>query len=312
MRDAFVMAVTALAATDRRVCLLTGDLGYGLFDELERVAPGRFLNVGVAEQNLIGVAAGLAQAGKRPFAYSIAPFATSRPHDQVRVDVAISGVPVTVVGVGAGLSYGTLGPTHHATEDIALMRSLPGMTVLTPGDPWEAAAATNAAAATGSPVYLRLGKNGEPHLLGAATPFRIGVARELAAGRDVTILTCGTMLGEAVAARELLAASGLSAGLTHFGTVKPLDEEAVLAAALRSQLVVSVEEHAAIGGFGSAVAETLADAGAVAPLLRLGLPDVPTHVVGSRGYLLRHLGLDASGIARTIAERLTRSTRIAA
>ena len=146
MRDAYFRALTELGARDERVWALTGDLGIGLFDPFQEVAPGRYLNVGIAEQNLVGVAAGLAYAGKLPFAYSIAPFMTSRPHDQIRVDVALPGANVKLVGVGGGVAYGTLGPTHHAIEDIALMRALPGLTVLTPGDPNDAYLATLAAA----------------------------------------------------------------------------------------------------------------------------------------------------------------------
>ncbi len=205
MRDAFFRALTELGAADERVWALTGDLGVGLFEPFEAVAPGRYLNVGIAEQTLVGVAAGLAYAGKVPFAYSIAPFITSRPHDQVRVDVACAEANVKLVGVGSGVSYGTLGPTHHAIEDLALMRVLPGMTVLAPGDPAEAGRAVRAAGAHDGPVYLRLGKNGEPSLLPADAPFAIGCALELRRGGDVTIAATGTALREATAAADLLA-----------------------------------------------------------------------------------------------------------
>src|SRR3954466_15559804 len=187
MRDAFFDALADLAAEDPRVWALTGDLGIGLFDPVEEAAPGRVLNVGIAEQAMVGIAAGLAYAGKLPFAYSIAPFATSRPHDQIRVDVAMARANVKIVGVGGGVSYGYLGPTHHAIEDLALMRALPGMTVLAPGDPGEARCATRAALAIDGPVYLRLGKNGEPDLLAGDDSFTLGRARVLREGDDVTL-----------------------------------------------------------------------------------------------------------------------------
>src|SRR6185312_2294814 len=186
MRDAFFRALAALGAADERVWALTGDLGVGLFEPFEAAAPGRYLNVGIAEQTLVGVAAGLAYAGKVPFSYSIAPFVTSRAHDQVRVDVACAGANVKLVGVGSGVSYGTLGPTHHAIDDIALTRVLPGMIVLAPGDPAEAERAARAAHAHEGPVYLRLGKNGEPALLPEAAEFRVGRAARLRDGGDVT------------------------------------------------------------------------------------------------------------------------------
>lgn len=299
MRDAFVGALTETAAADERVVALTADLGVGLFDELARRAPGRFLNVGIAEQNLVGIAAGLAYAGKKAVAYSIAPFVTARPNDQVRIAVAAARADVTLVGVGAGVAYGALGPTHHAIEDLAAMRALPGLTVLTPADPAEAAAATRAAIEHDGPVYLRLGKSGEPNVLPTGFPFAIGKAARVRAGGDVTLASCGAMLGETLAAADLLARSGVRAGVLHFGTVKPLDEEAVAAALRTTPLLVTVEEHTILGGFGGAVAETAAEAGLPVTLRRVGLADTFAEVPGSRSYLLRRHGLDAAAIAAT-------------
>ncbi|HVW89543.1 MAG TPA: transketolase C-terminal domain-containing protein, partial [Gaiellaceae bacterium] len=260
MRDAFFDALTALGAEDERIWALTGDLGIGLFEPFAAAAPGRFLNVGIAEQNMVGIAAGLAYSGKVPFAYSIAPFITSRAHDQIRVDVALANANVKLVGVGGGVAYGTLGPTHHAIEDVALMRVLPNMTVLTPGDPAEARGAARAAAELDGPVYLRLGKNGEPLLL-PDEPFRVGRARAVREGGDLTLVTCGPILGEALAAAEELAADGVDAAVLHFPTVKPFDVEAIATALRRSPLLVSVEEHLDVGGLGSAVAEAIAESG---------------------------------------------------
>jgi transketolase len=294
VRDAFFRALTE-AADDERVWALTGDLGIGLFDEFERRARGRYLNVGIAEQNLVGVAAGLAYAGKIPFAYSIAPFLTSRAHDQIRVDVAMGRANVKLVGVGGGVAYGSLGPTHHAIEDVALMRALPGMTVLAPGDPGEAERATRAALDHDGPVYLRLGKNGEAAVL-PDEPFRIGPARLVRRGGDVTLACSGTMLAEAVAAAERLDRTGIAATVLHFPTVKPLDVEAVVLAAERTRSILAVEEHSVVGGLGSAIAEVVAEHGLGVRVRRLGVPDrfAP---VGSRSYVLARYGLSPDAIA---------------
>lgn len=306
MRDAFVRELTELAERDERVWTLTGDLGVDLFDELARRAPGRFLNVGVAEQNLVGVAAGLSYTGKRVFAYSIAPFLVSRPHDQIRVDVALARANVKLVGVGGGIGYGYLGPTHHAIEDLALTRSLPELTVLTPGDPGEAARATRAALELDGPVYLRLGKNGEPSALPENAPYAVGRAAWLRSGRDVTLATIGTMLPEALAAADLLAARGVDAGVLHYGSLKPFDRDAILVAIRRAPFLVSIEEHSVLSGFGSAVAEAVAESGVAARLQRLGLPDTFAHAVGSRAHLLRVYGLSPEAIAASAESRLSR------
>ena len=197
MRNAFAAALERSVQTDESVCLVLADLGWGVFDEVERVAPGRVINAGIAEQAMVGVAAGLAQAGKKAVVYTIAPFITSRAHDQVRVDVAAGAADVTLVGVGGGVAYGYLGLTHHAIDDLAAMRALPNMTVLAPCDPRDAEAATEAALALDGPVYLRLGKNGEPALLPGDSSFAIGRATTVRDGADITIASTGPILAEA-------------------------------------------------------------------------------------------------------------------
>lgn len=304
MRDAFVRTLTELAGEDARVCALTGDLGVDLFDDFARVAPGRFLNVGIAEQTLVGVAAGLALAGKVPFAYSIIPFITSRPHDQIRVDVAMTGAGVKLVGVGAGYAYGAAGPTHHAIEDMALMRSLPGMTVLTPADPREAAAATRAALAMPGPVYLRLGKNGEADVVPAHMPYEPGVARWIRRGADATLASIGTALPSALEAAALLEAAGIEAGVLHFPSLRPFDTAAVLVALAAAPAVVTVEEHRRDGGFGSAVAEAMAESGLPGRLARVGMPDRYPDEVGSREHLLAQAGADATGVCAAVLRLL--------
>lgn len=297
MRDAFFAALTEAAQRDERIWALTGDLGIGLFDDFARIAPGRYLNVGIAEQALVGVAAGLAYAGEKPVAYSIAPFLTARAHEQVRVDVAMTNADVVLVGVGGGVAYGYLGPTHHGTEDLAVMRALPNMTVLAPADPHEAARATRAALSHDGPVYLRLGKNGEPCLLEGAE-FAIGPARGVRQGDDVVIASTGTMLAQALGAADMLARDGIDAAVVHFPTIKPFDADTICDASARTGVVVSLEEHSVTGGLGSAIAEALADAGVCARLGRIGLVDTFAHAIGSREFLIDHYGLSALGVAQ--------------
>lgn len=304
MRDAFFDALVELARDDERVWALTGDLGIGLFDEFERVAPGRYLNVGIAEQNLVGLAAGLAYAGQVPFAYSIAPFITSRPHDQIRVDVAMANAGVKLVGVGGGLAYGYLGPTHHAIDDLALMRALPNLTVLAPGDPGEVRRATRAAFALDGPVYLRLGKNGERDVIGPDASFVVGRAATLREGSDVTLASTGAILPEVLGAAAALDAGGIQATVLHYSTLKPFDAVALAETAARTGAVVTVEEHSIMGGLGSAAAEALAESGVPARLRRVGVPDTFAHAVGSQQHLLRRFGIDAQGIERTALELL--------
>jgi transketolase len=303
VRNAFAAALEQVVQADDRVCLVLADLGWGVFDEVERLAPGRVINAGIAEQTMVGVAAGLAQAGKKAVAYSIAPFIASRAHDQVRVDVAAGAADVTLVGVGGGVAYGYLGLTHHAIDDLAAMRALPNMTVLAPCDPGDAAAATAAALALDGPVYLRLGKNGEPALLAAGSPFAIGRATSVRDGADITIASTGPILAEALGAAELLALQGVDAGVLHFGTVKPIDVAAILGALARTGTILTLEEHSVIGGFGGAVAEVAAEAG-IGRVLRAGFPDTFIHEVGSREHLLEHYALDGAGVAARVAAAL--------
>jgi transketolase len=303
VRNAFAAALERAVEADDRVCLVLADLGWGVFDEVERRAPGRVINAGIAEQAMVGVAAGLAQAGKKAVAYSIAPFIASRAHDQVRVDVAAGAADVTLVGVGGGVAYGYLGLTHHAIDDLAAMRALPNMTVLAPCDPADAEAATDAALALDGPVYLRLGKNGESALLPAGSRFAVGRAISVRDGADITIASTGPILGEALGAAELLAQRGIEAAVLHFGTVKPLDAGAILGALEHTGTILTLEEHSVAGGFGGAVAEVAAEAG-IGRVRRAGPPDTFVHEVGSREHLLAHYRLDATGVASRVAAAL--------
>ena len=303
MRNAFADEINRLAALDERIVLLSGDIGNRLFDPFKTAHPERFFNCGVAETNMVGMAAGMALAGLRPVVYSIAAFVSLKVLEQVRVDLCYHRAPVVIVGVGAGLSYASLGPTHHALEDVAALRALPGMTVLAPGDAFEVRALLPAAIERAAPVYMRLGKKDEPLVHGAVPVLGIGESIDVRAGRDVCLLASGTVLPIACEAATILAHRGVSARVTSMPTIKPLDET-LLAAIFRSvPLVATVEEHARIGGLGGAVAEWLADTGPPrrSRLMRFGTPDAFMDEAGTQAHARRRLGLTAEHIAAAVA-----------
>jgi transketolase len=297
VRAAFVGALTRLAAEDPRVMLLTGDLGYGVFEDFQARFGERYLNVGIAEQNLMGVATGLALEGRTVFVYSIGNFPTFRCLEQLRSDACYHGANVNVVANGGGFSYGALGMSHHATEDLAVLRALPGTTVVAPASDWEAAEATRALAARPGVGYLRLDKAGVPDTPGPDEVFSIGRARRLREGGDVTLIATGSIAAEALAAAERLALEGIAARVVSMHTVKPLDLDEVAAAAATGA-VVTVEEHTVNGGLGGAVAEACMEMD-LRPrgFARIGLRDTFSAVVGSQAYLRRHYGMDGTAIA---------------
>jgi transketolase len=305
MRTAFVKALSELAASDARINLITGDLGFRVLDDFAARFPEQYLNPGVAEQNMTGLAAGMALCGKVVFTYSIGNFPTLRCLEQVRNDVCYHNANVKIVCVGGGLAYGALGISHHATEDLAILRSLPNMTVLAPGDPVEAMAATRAAAAHAGPCYLRLGKAGEPMVHRDPIDFRIGKAIAVRNGSDATLISTGGMLATIVAAADRLLELGISARVLSMHTLKPLDVEAVKMAARETRLIVTVEEHTVLGGLGGAVAEVVAELdGRVARLRRMGFPSIFTSHVGSQEYLRGVYGLSADSVVGLVKDAL--------
>jgi transketolase len=306
MRDAFFRSLLRLAAEDERIFLLTADLGFGVAEEFRLRFADRFINVGVAEQNMTGVAAGLALAGKTVFTYSIANFPTLRCLEQLRNDVCYHNANVKVVAVGGGLAYGPLGPSHHATEDLAIVRSLPNVTVVAPGDPLEAEQATAAIARRGGPCYLRLGRAGEP-AVHESLRLILGRAVAVRRGADVSLIAAGGMLATAAQVAGQLASDGIEAGVWSMHTLKPLDADAVRDAA-RSGVVFTLEEHSLIGGLGSAVAEVLSESGYGGVFRRIALPDRFAPCAGSAEYLRRLSGLDADSIRERV--RLEIRTRV--
>ena len=304
MRNAFIRGLTALAERDRRVVLLTGDLGFKIFDDFAARFPGRFYNAGVAEANMMSVAGGLALGGLRPFAYSIVPFATLRCLEQIRNDICYQQAAVTVVGVGGGYSYGANGATHHALEDIAVMRCLPGMTVVCPGDPVEAELATLAAGMHARPLYLRLGRAGDTVVHASAPPFSIGRAIVVREGGDCALIATGGMLPVAVATAEQLAHEGIGCRVVSMHTVKPLDEAELHRCAVEYGAIFTVEEHGLAGGLGSAVGEWLAASGVRCQLRCYGARDGFAHLCGGQEYYRRMQGITAEQIAGCVREAL--------
>jgi transketolase len=301
MRTTFINTLTELAAKDRRITLVVGDLGFGVVTDFVRRFPDQFVNAGVAEQNMTGVAAGMALAGRIVFTYSIANFPTLRCLEQIRNDVCYSRANVTIVAVGGGLAYGALGMSHHATEDLAVMRSLPQITVIAPGDPRETVCATRWLGQGVGPAYLRLGRAGEPAVHPGEISWAPGKAITLREGKDATIISTGGMLATAMKTADRLAERGYQASVLSMHTLKPLDTEVVIAAARRTPVLVTLEEHGVLGGLGGAVAEVLCEAGLSGiRFRRIGLPSEFCSLVGDQDFLCRSLGLDPDSVMEKV------------
>ena len=258
MRNAFIKALGEQAKRNKNIYLATGDLGYSAFEPFIKENPRQYINVGVAEQNLIGVSAGLAMTNKIVYAYSIATFASMRAVEQIRNDICYQNLSVRIIGVGGGFSYGTYGATHYAIEDLALMRSLPNMTVIAPSDPAMVETVIAYSVRHKGPMYIRLGKAGEPRLH-KDPKFILERGYLMKQGEDGTIMVTGAMLGTALEAARILDADGFSCRVIDMPTVKPVDSKIIQKAAVETGLVVTLEEHTILGGLGSAVAEVLAE-----------------------------------------------------
>ena len=306
MRNAFADEIARLGTIDSRVVLLSGDIGNKLFDKFKERAEGRFLNCGVAEANMMSVAAGMALSGLRPVIYTITPFTTARCFEQIRVGVCYHYAPVIIVGTGAGLSYAELGPTHHSLEDVALLRTLPGMTVIAPCDEIELRLGLRAALLQDGPVYMRIGKKGEPVIYEQEPEFRLGKAITVRDGANVCLISAGSIMPAVLGAADLLAGRGLSARVESFHTIKPLDTDRLSELFERYPLIAVIEEHGRIGGLGGSIAEWLALGDAKrARMLHFGTDDAFMHEVGSQDYARGKFGLTADNIAEKVSARLT-------
>jgi transketolase len=306
MRRTSLDMVYELAKRDPRVVFIGSDLGAGVLDAFKNEMPDRFFMEGVSEANIIGMAAGLAMDGFVPYVNTIATFLTRRCYEQVAVDLCLHNLPVRLIANGGGMVYAPLGPTHIATEDIAIMRALPNMTVVAPADAEEMARLVPATLDVPGPVYIRVAKGGDPVVTRAEDGFEIGKSIRLRAGDDVLFVGTGVMTGRCIAAAEILAREGIAAGVIHVHTVKPLDAGAIIDAARDVRQVVVAEEHTRIGGLGSAVTEALVEGlGRRIPAIhRAGIPDVFTDKYGSQDDLLSRYGLQPEPLADIVRKSL--------
>jgi transketolase len=291
MRNAFIKTLIELAEKDENIYLLTGDLGFSILEGFANKFPKRFINCGVAEQNMMGVAAGLALSGKKPYVYSIIPFVTMRCFEQIRNDVCYQNLDVKIVGVGSGLAYGSLGATHHAIEDIAILRVLPNMTILSPADPIETRELVLKSYQVKNPTYLRLNKSGEKILYNLTSQIEIGKPSVLKEGQDGAIIATGISVGLGLEVVEKLKEKGYNFKLISLHTLKPIDEKSLLKELVRQKIIFTLEEHNIIGGLGSVIAEILAEAGFRGKFKRLAIPDEYSAVVGGTEYLRRRFDL---------------------
>lgn len=304
MRKTCLDMVYELAKEDPRVVFVGSDLGPGVLDQMKFEMPDRFYMEGVSEQAIIGIAAGLAMEGYIPYVNTIATFITRRCYEQVAVDLCLHDLPVRLIANGGGLVYAPLGPTHLASEDVAIMRALPNMAVVAPADATEMQRFMSVSLDWPHPIYIRLGKGGDPVITGGESDFEIGRAVRLreTPAVGITFLSSGVMSGRALDAAGILAGNGIAAGVIHVPTIKPLDTDAVIRAAEQSSLIVTLEEHTLIGGLGSAIAELYADHGIGTPLKRLGLPDEFPQGYGSQESMLAAYGLEPDAIADAVTK----------
>ncbi|MGO9761767.1 MAG: transketolase family protein [Solirubrobacteraceae bacterium] len=304
MRNAFVGAVQEIAEEDPRVMFLTGDLGFMVLEPLAESMGERFVNVGVAEQNMIGLATGLAEAGMVPFVYSIGTFASMRPYELIRNGPLLHLLPVRIIGVGAGLDYGHNGVTHYALEDVAIMRAQPDMTVIAPADPAQAVAAARASVAIEGPIYFRVGKTNTA-ISELDGRFELGRLTLIGEGCDIAIIALGSIAGEALKARELLERQGIDATVAVVASVQPAPVDDLLGLLADTPLAVTVEAHYRTGGLGSLVAEVIAEHGLACRLQRRAVAVMPRGQTGTLDFLKEVHQLSARSLAATIAAELS-------
>ena len=297
--EVFAATLLELARKDSDLLVVTSDSrGSAKLASFAKAAPGQIVEVGIAEQNLVGIAAGLAAAGKNVFAVSPACFLTARSLEQIKNDVCYSDRPVSVIGISAGVSYGALGTTHHSLHDFAVLRAIHNITIVAPADNFETREAIKAVAKLPTPAYLRFGKKTMPHLSRLVPGFELGKASLVRPGKDITFIGCGEAVAPALAAADLLAADGIECRVISMHTIKPLDEAVVLQAAAETRAVITVEEHSVNGGLGEACASLLLQSGTHTRFKIVGFPDDHT-VTGSQSEIFGHYGIDGPGLAVT-------------
>jgi transketolase len=304
MRDNFINSLTKLARKDKDIVLLTGDLGFGVFEKFKTSFPDQFFNVGVAEQNMMGLATGLALEGKKVVTYSIGNFGTLRCLEQIRNDACYHDANITIIANGGGFSYGPLGMSHHTTEDLAILRSLPNMSVVAPCTANEAGEAITAMIMNGGTGYLRLDKTGATDYL-IKDPFVIGKSRRYKNGKDITLIATGSILDEAVIASIELKKLGIDARVVGMHTIKPIDVEEIIDAISNTGGIVAIEEHNKDGGLGSAISEVCMDLGMIPrKFFRICLENKYSSIVGSQQYLRHRYGMDSKAIIKKVLNLL--------
>lgn len=305
MRTGIITEIHELMQKNGDIYFLTGDLGYNTVEDIERDFPQRFINAGVAEQNLIGIASGLALSGKKVYVYSIIPFLTMRCYEQIRNDICHHDLDVTLVGVGAGLAYGILSNTHFALEDIAILRPLPNITIFSPADEIEAVAGIKYLASYQHPTYIRIGLREEATINDKNYKFHFGKASVIKRGSDISIFTTGSITEEVIKASKLLETTKkIVPTIINIHTIKPIDRDFILKEAKEAEVIFTIEEHGKIGGLGSAVSEIISESSYPKRVIKIGVDDVSLKFVGTRSYLRKTLGLDANGIYKKIIHNL--------
>jgi len=288
---------------DKSLYFITGDLGHTKTEEFRKDFGDRYINAGMSEQNIIGMAAGLALSGMKAVVYSIVPFITLRCFEQIKIDVCNQNVDVTIVGVGGGFAYGSAGATHHSIEEIAALRALPNMKIICPSNPLETRQLTEQALKKGGPTYIRIGRGKEPNP-DKEYKIEFGKAHVMKEGDDITIISSGTIVGEALRAAEMLEKDGVSVEVLNMHTIKPLDVDAIAKRALKRKAIFTLEEHSIIGGLGGAVAEVLSELSDRPAFKRFGVKDVWPEVVGTQEYMRDITGISAERVVEEIRKTI--------
>lgn len=310
MRKAFVQTLHKLAKRNKKIMLLTADLGFSVFEDFMKELPEQYLNMGIVEQHMTGFAAGLAIEEKIPFVYSIVPFSTMRNFEQIRNDICYQNLNVKIVGVGAGYSYGPYGHTHHGLEDLGILRTLHNITIFTPGDPVETEIVVQESIKIIGPVYIRLGRAGEPIIHQKKPTFTLGKGIVLKEGKDITIFAISTMVKSALDVAEHLEKKHIHATVISLPTLKPLDEKIIINALEKNKAIFTIEEHSIIGGLGSAVAEVIAESNKKIIFKRIGVPDSFAKGIGPQEYMRELSGISSKKIEQQILSTLKKRVNI--
>lgn len=305
MRNAIIEEVYEIMKKNKESYFLTGDLGYNTLEKIEKDFPTRFINVGIAEQNMIGIASGLALSGKKVFVYSIIPFLIMRCFEQIRNDICYHNLDVTLLGSGSGLTYGILGSTHFALEDLAILRPLPNMTIFSPADEMDARLGMRYSTNFHRPLYVRIGLREEKKIHKNPYDFKFGKGEIIQKGKDLTFFVSGTLMDEVIqAARYIKEKRNLSSTIVDIHTIKPLDKDLIIKESKNKKIIFTVEEHGKIGGLGSAVSEVISSSKVPVNLTIIGTDDQFVQTIGTRTYLRKKLKLDSVGIINRIKELL--------